>query len=94
MDPLRLFCEMSKICKFWEFTKLGGMVPSNLLSCKSIINNQVRLPMEAGISPDSLFPNKPNACKFPNFPKVVGMTPVKWFSFKPVRNTGRLYCIS
>ena len=39
MDPLRLFCERSKCCKFWQFIKLGDMVPLNLLSYKLILNN-------------------------------------------------------
>ena len=82
IDPLRLFCEMSKICKFWRFTKLGGMVPSNPLLSKANSNNWVRLSKEVGISPDSLFPNKPNLSLFSNFSKVVGMMHVKWFPFK------------
>ena len=74
---------MSKNCKFWRFTKLGGMVPSNPLLSKAISNNWVRLSKEAVISLDSLFPNKPNLCIFSNFSKVVEITPVKWFPFKP-----------
>ena len=35
------------------------MVPPNLFHSKAISNNLVRLPMEADISPDSLFPIKP-----------------------------------
>ena len=82
MDPFRLFCEMFKNCKFWQFTIVGGMVPLNLFSPNPSVNKYVRLPIEVGISPDNLFPLKPNTCIFWNFLIVVGMMPVKWLQYK------------
>ena len=58
------------------------MVPPNLFHSKAISNNLVKLPMEAGISPDSLFPIKPIISIFWSLQKLVGMMPVNLLSFK------------
>ena len=41
---------------------MEGTSPTKLLLLKSILNNKVKLPIEDGIPPESLFPSIPNGC--------------------------------
>lgn len=34
ISPLKLFCEISMYCKYWQSPILGGMLPSNLFPDK------------------------------------------------------------